>query len=293
MDLKQLHYFTEIVRHGNISKAAEALHMAQPPLSQSLRKLEKELNTVLIERYRSKWAVTETGKYLYFQAEQLAFQVETMKEKIAEIEKGESGVLVIGVSISCTQLCVPIIASLKKSYPDIFINVVQGDSKQLAEMLNKEEIDCAIMIKPEYEQPYDFTLLKKQPLMALISNEWIQKEQKVVTMEELSQYPFIKMGKMEGFIVNESIIDTFKNNGIQLNVEMQCRDIGLLQALVNEKIGFGIIPQIGIQPLEGTHMVEIENVYLYVEPVILYRKDRTLSKKAKRFIDIALNLQKD
>ncbi len=65
MDIKQLKYFKTIVDEGNISKAAEVLHMAQPPLSQQLKRLENELGTVLIKRYTQQWELTETGKTLY------------------------------------------------------------------------------------------------------------------------------------------------------------------------------------------------------------------------------------
>lgn len=288
MDLKQLSYFTEIVRQGNISKAAEVLHMAQPPLSQALQKLEAELETTLIERYRSKWSVTETGWYLFEQAEQLHVQVEHMKERVKSIENGESGILSIGVSTACTQLCVPLIAAYKKEFPDVFLNIIQDDSDQLEEMLRKDEIEFAIMIKPSYDKNYVITHLKKEPLMALISEEWILAGRSKVSMEELQQYPFIKMGRMEGYTVNESILDTFQKHGFFLKVETQCRDIGLVQSLVKEKIGFAIIPHIGVQALEKTHLVEVEDLALFVEPVILRRADREPSKKMQHFSRMAL-----
>lgn len=288
MDLKQLHYFTEIIRQGNISKAAEVLHMAQPPLSQALQKLEAELQTTLIERYRSKWSVTESGKYLFEQAEQLQIQVKHIKDHIYAIENGESGTLTIGVSTACTQLCVPLIASYKKQFPKVFLNIIQDDSDQLEEMLRRDEIDFAVMIKPLYDENYVITHLKKEPLMALISQDWIPAKQSTVTMQELQRFPFIKMGKMEGYTVNESILDTFKKYNVFLNVETQCRDIGLVQSLVKEKLGFGIIPHINIQAVETTHLVEVENLNLFVEPVILRKANREPSKKMQYFSQISL-----
>ena len=75
MDSKQLHYFKEIVEQGGISKAAEVLHIAQPPLSQMLKKLEMELGTTLIYRYRQKWELTETGEVLYQYATRLLIRM--------------------------------------------------------------------------------------------------------------------------------------------------------------------------------------------------------------------------
>lgn len=100
MDVKQLHYFREIVNQESISKAAEVLHIAQPPLSQQLKKLEMELGTILIHRYRQKWELTETGEVLYQYAEKLLSTMKDIKQQIVEIERGSAGVLRIGVSSS-------------------------------------------------------------------------------------------------------------------------------------------------------------------------------------------------
>jgi len=63
MDFRQLYYFKEIVKQGSVSKAAEVLHIAQPPLSQLLKKLETDLGTTLIHRYRQKWGLQQQVKY--------------------------------------------------------------------------------------------------------------------------------------------------------------------------------------------------------------------------------------
>ena len=98
MDIKQLYYFKEIVDQESISKAALILHIAQPPLSQQLKRLEMELGTTLIHRYRQKWELTETGHILYQYAKKILLSMEDVKRQIEEIEKGSAGTLRIGVS---------------------------------------------------------------------------------------------------------------------------------------------------------------------------------------------------
>ena len=104
MDFRQLHYFKEIVKQGSISKAAEVLHIAQPPLSQLLKKLENDLGTTLIHRYRQKWELTETGELLYQYADQLLMQMQDVKQQIQEIEQGIAGTVRIGVSSACSNI---------------------------------------------------------------------------------------------------------------------------------------------------------------------------------------------
>lgn len=106
MDIRQLQYYKEIVNQGSISKAAEILNVAQPPLSQTLKKLETELGTTLIHRYRQKWQLTETGELLYQYAKQVLGQMEEVERRIQEIEEGTSGTLRIGVSSACSNMIV-------------------------------------------------------------------------------------------------------------------------------------------------------------------------------------------
>ena len=76
------------MKQGSISKAAEVLHIAQPPLSQLLKKLETDLGTTLIHRYRQKWELTATGEILYQYANQMLIQIQDVKQQIQEIEQG-------------------------------------------------------------------------------------------------------------------------------------------------------------------------------------------------------------
>ena len=127
MDIKQLKYFKTIVDEGNISKAAEVLHMAQPPLSQQLKRLENELGTVLIKRYTQQWELTETGKTLYRHAVHMLQDIKGIKQEIREIEEGIRGTLSVGVSSSCVNFLPKTYAILKKKLSKcIYKNLERG-----------------------------------------------------------------------------------------------------------------------------------------------------------------------
>ena len=163
MDLRQLQYYKEIVKQGNISKAAEILNIAQPPLSQLLKKLEKELGTTLIHRYRQKWEVTESGQLLYQYAEQLLSQMEEVKRSIQEIEEGSCGDSNIGVSSTCSKMLIDYIAEFREQFPQIKISIFSGDSEGLLKMLKQKEIDIALLLRPSNTEQYETKTLKKEP----------------------------------------------------------------------------------------------------------------------------------
>ena len=148
MDIRQLHYFREIVKQGSISKAAEVLHIAQPPLSQMLIKLENNLGTTLIHRYRKKWELTETGKLLYQYAEQMLVQVLEVKQRIQEIEQGIAGTISIGVSSACSNILIDYVSVFRTQYPKVKIKLITGNSEELLKRLERREIDVVSLLRP-------------------------------------------------------------------------------------------------------------------------------------------------
>lgn len=288
MDLKQLHYFTEIVKQGNISKAAETLHMAQPPLSQALKKLETELETTLIERYRTKWAITETGQYVFEQAEALKARMEIMRRTVREIELGEAGTLSIGLSTACAQLCVGSLKKFKQQYPNVFLNIQQGSSHQMEEKLRENDIECAMMLKPLYDHSYEMRSLSQEIFVALFPEEWPLLENHV-SLAELHTLPLIVLGRMEGYSMYENVLNAFYEKGLKPNVEIECHDISLVQSLVKKEMGIGVVPLMGVQQTPGIKIVPIDDLHLIFEPVVLHRKERELSPKAQHFLTILLN----
>ena len=142
MDIKQLTYFIAIVEEGNITRAANKLHMAQPPLSNQLKLLEDELGTKLLERGARKVSLTDAGKILYKRAKHI---VEITKATIIEIEefgKGVQGTLRLGtISSSGTALLSSRVIEFNKKYPNIKFEIHEGNTYEVLEMINSGIIE--------------------------------------------------------------------------------------------------------------------------------------------------------
>jgi len=91
MDIKQLKYFQVIAEEGQITRAAKRLHMAQPPLSQQLKLLEKELGVKLVERERRGIVLTGAGHLLHKRAEHILELMGTTAKELKELDEGYAG----------------------------------------------------------------------------------------------------------------------------------------------------------------------------------------------------------
>ncbi|WP_338450139.1 LysR family transcriptional regulator [Niallia oryzisoli] len=287
MDMKQLKYFKTIVDEGNISKAARVLHLAQPPLSQQLKRLEEELGTVLIKRYTQQWELTETGETLYRHAVRMLQDIKEIKQEISEIEEGIRGTLTIGVAPSCVGFLPPKVREFREKYPNVFIKVWKEDSSSLQQLLFDGEIELAFMLLPTNFQDYHVIHLPQNPFVVVIPSRWKSQFPKdTVKLKDMIHYPFLMLGPMKGYSMYEYILGQFHKHQFSPNIVMECKDISTLLSFVSAEIGISIIPKSDIYGSfhQDLTALEIEDFSLYVEPAILYRKQHRLTKAAEHFV---------
>ncbi|MDW0109684.1 LysR family transcriptional regulator [Sporosarcina aquimarina] len=288
MDIRQLHYFREIVNQGSISKAAEVLHIAQPPLSQQLKKLETELGTTLIHRYRQKWELTETGEVLFQYAEKLLFTMKDIKQQISEIEHGSAGTLRIGVSSACLNLLVDYVSLYRDQFPNVKISVEKGNSEELLKKLDRKEIEIALLLKLDHSEQYIVKTLGKQEYVVVSPRSWgnVFSSEKV-TFKEIAKHPFIMLGAMGGHSYYKNILRAFDAEGVAPDIVLESKDLTTVIAMVSGGLGLSIIPRVAYAvPMEQLTIHELENFDSHVEPVMIKTKDERVSKAATQFWEL-------
>lgn len=286
MDIRQLHYFKEIVKQGSISKAAEVLHIAQPPLSQLLKKLETELGTTLIHRYRQKWELTETGELLYRSATQMIMQMEAVKEQIQEIEQGTAGTMRIGVSTAYSNMLIDYIIKYREQYPNVKISIINSNSEEILKRLEQREIDVALLLRTNKSEQYKMKILKRQPYVVIIPTSWASSfPSKYTTFEQIAQYPFIMLGAMEGVSFTEDMHKAFDDHHVKPNIIIECKDVMMVASLVSRGVGLSVIPRMDYASplLEHIKHLELKQFDYSVEPVIVKLKDERIPKAASQF----------
>ena len=284
--MRQLHYFREIVRQGSISKAADVLHIAQPPLSQILKKLETELGTTLIHRYRKKWELTETGKLLYQYAEEMSTQTQNVKQRIQEIEQGIAGTVRIGVSSACSNMLINYVSMFRTQFPNIKMIIITGNSEELLKRLEQKEIDIALLLRLGNSEKYKMKILKKQPTAVIIPTSWATSfTSKHVTFEQIAHFPLIMLGAMEGHSFYDDLLQAFHKQQLKPNIIIECKDITMIAALVSKGIGISIIPRMNYSSfwIEQTMLFELKEFDFRVEPVFLRLTDEPISKAVTQF----------
>ena len=157
MELRELRYFLAVAREGNITRAAESLHIAQPSLSKQLMELEKKLGKRLLVRGKRKITLTEEGVLLRKRAEEIVELVEKTAHEISCDPEETRGDLYIGGGTPESVLSIG--AKLRKQYPGIRFHFFSGDAIEVSEKLDHGSLDFAVMLEPVDNTRYDFLSL--------------------------------------------------------------------------------------------------------------------------------------
>ena len=148
MDLRHLKYFLAIVDAGSFSKAAQKLFVAQPSLSQQIANLEFELKTKLLLRSAQGIMPTAAGSILYRHARQILRQVDQIGSDVRKDGGSEAGPVAIGLPTTMAAILgAPLFERARKSFPGIRLQIVDGLSGHIDEMLSQGQLDLALLFR--------------------------------------------------------------------------------------------------------------------------------------------------
>ena len=148
MEIRILRYFLEIAREGNMTKAAERLHVSQPTLSKQMKELERELGRKLFIRSNYSVRLSDEGMLLRKRAEDILDMVDKTEEEFRSLSDIAGGDIYIGCAESyLMKYFARAVQRLRESYPDIRYHFISGGTEQVTERLDKGLLDFAVIVE--------------------------------------------------------------------------------------------------------------------------------------------------
>ena len=190
MDIRQLRYFLAVVENQSIMKASKTLHMAQPPLSQQIKKLEDELGVKLLERGSRMIQLTSVGNMLKSRAEQIIELMETTKMEITNYKGGIGGTVSIGAVSSLGTLYLP--PSIKKfnaNYPDVKFQIFDGETFRILELLKNNIVEIGIIRAPFDVDLFNSIILPNEPMIIAVNKYSLNCKDKKISLNEIEDKP--------------------------------------------------------------------------------------------------------
>lgn len=169
MEIRVLRYFLAVAREGNITAAANFLHLTQPTLSRQIKDLETELGTQLLVRKSHNVTLTPEGMRFRKRAEEIISMVDKTEAEFTSAENTISGDIYIGGGETRAMLEVAeIIRELRDSYPDIHFHLYSGNASDVTERLDKGLLDFGILIQPADISRYNYINPREKDVWGVI-----------------------------------------------------------------------------------------------------------------------------
>jgi LysR family transcriptional regulator, cys regulon transcriptional activator len=264
MKLHQLRYLAAVAQSGlNITAAAHKLHTSQPGVSKQIKLLEDELGfQIFVREGRNLTRITAAGQQVIERALHILQEAQSIRDLSTELRDEGKGSLSIGTTHTQARYVLPdVIREFRARYPQVRLNLHQGTSEQIAEMVAGDRIDCAIATGSEALFA-DLTLLPcyRWHRTVIVPRGHALAAGGKLALRALAAYPLITY--TFSFTGPSSLHEAFAKAGLVPNVAITARDADVIQTYVRLGLGVGIVAHMAIDP-EDPDLVAIEASHLF------------------------------
>ncbi|WP_440533657.1 LysR family transcriptional regulator [Variovorax sp. YR566] len=174
MDIRALRYFAAVAETGHMTRAAEQLGIQQPPLSQQIKALERELSVLLFRRHPRGVALTDAGRLFQTEALRMLQDMDAMKQRMVRVAKGQAGTLAVGFTSSAAahRFMPEALREFRRAYPAVELQLREDNAAELTEALAAGRLHCGLLRVP-VARPEGLvfeTLLREPVLVAMPSD---------------------------------------------------------------------------------------------------------------------------
>ncbi|MGL4853727.1 MAG: LysR family transcriptional regulator [Lentisphaeria bacterium] len=289
MEIRVLKYFLAVVREGNVTRAAQSLHLTQPTLSRQLIDLEDQLGQKLFIRSNHKISLTAEGVLLKKRAEEIIELVQKTEAEFSAIGDTISGNIFIGGGETDGMRQIAAIAQgLQKDYPEIRYHIYSGNAEDVTQRLDKGVLDFGILIQPVDLSKYNYITLSATDLWGVaMKSDSLLAQKKSINCNDLLNLPLIcSRQALQNNTVQNEYTQWFGSTWKKLKIVATYNLIFNAALLVEEGMGYAITldkllnitgsGKLCFRPLEPRLESKLN---------LVWKKDQIFSTAAQYFLD--------
>jgi len=245
MQIDQLRYFVAVAEELHFRRAAERLHISQPPLSFHIKALEQELGTQLLNRSTRQVSLTEAGAAFLLRAKRILADVAEAAEEVKRISTGSAGSLRIGFTISTSfhPFFRDSVFRYRRAYPEVTVSLSENVSERQIDMLLEERLDVGFL-RGRFDQVAGLTMraLTHEPLVLALHRSHPLASKTRVSPASLRTEPFISYPANAGVGIYRQILALCERAGFEPRVIQEALEPSVIMGLVAAGLGVAIVP---------------------------------------------------
>jgi DNA-binding transcriptional LysR family regulator len=231
--IQQLQYFLAAARVGTISGAAQSLHLAQPSLSEQIRRLEAELGVDLFVRTRRGLVLTAAGEAFRPEAERVMGGLERAREAVASVRELRGGTVSFGTFGSARWYgLVEVVETLRREHPDVRVRATGQNSSEVADLVRDGELEAALVVLPIDDQGLDVRpAIRDEVLYASADPDRVRQR---MSIKRLAEAPLILYDARWGDVdpTRRQLAARAQHAGIRLEPIIEVEDVEVALELV-------------------------------------------------------------
>ncbi|WP_434137865.1 LysR family transcriptional regulator [Photobacterium leiognathi] len=283
MDSRQLSYFLVLAETKNFTRAAEKLHIAQPALSMTIKKLEQQLGLCLFARNNCKVELTDEGKVLLPHAKTIIQQIKDAQTAMSELRGLEKGEVRVGIPSMLGSYFFPeIIMGFKNQYPNLKLSIVEAGTQSIRKMIIDGELDFGVIINHELPETLHPEPILKSQMVAVVSEQHEFATRKSLSFQDFFSQELVMF--KHGYFHRETIDSICEKHQLTPNISFETNLLAMIFKIVRQDFAITTLlemvteyePQLIPIPFEEPIELDI---------VMAWRKSGYLSLADKAFID--------
>ncbi|ABS75648.1 MULTISPECIES: acetoin biosynthesis transcriptional regulator AlsR [Bacillus] len=287
MELRHLQYFIAVAEELHFGKAALRLNMTQPPLSQQIKQLEKEVGVTLLKRTKRVVELSAAGESFLKHSRNAIEEIDKAIEMAQRTARGELGRLVVGFVGSATyEFLPPIIREFREKFPSVKLDLREISSFRQQEELLKGNIDIGILHPPLQHSALHMEKVQSSPCILALPKQHPLTAKQTIDIQDLKNEPIITLSKETWPTLYLEFVNYCEQAGFKPKIVQEATEYQMVIGLVSAGIGVTFVPSSAkkLFNLEVAYR-GINQVQLTAEWVIAYRKDNQ-NPILKHFLDI-------
>jgi DNA-binding transcriptional LysR family regulator len=245
MELRHLRYFLAVAEERHFGRAAQRLGIGQPPLSQQIQALERELGAQLFHRIPRRLELTNAGEVLLQDARWILARAQQAIRNVERAGRGELGRLCVGFTFAASfNAFVPAtIRTFQRTYPAVSVTLREADSASLCRALSQGDVDAAFIRPPalDPERTQLDVLFEEDILVALPTGHPLENSTEIA-LSALAGEPFILYPRHLGPTIYDAIIAACRQAGFTPRVVQEAPQVASTINLVAAGIGVSLVP---------------------------------------------------
>ena len=214
MEFRHLRYFIAVSETLNFTKAAQRLHIAQPPLSRQIRQLEEEIGVSLFVRDRRRVELSDAGRVFLNEARNLIHQATNAIDAAHRAKKGEVGTVKIGIGLGLGENVNRALIEHSKRFPEVEIQVKDIPSSRQIEALRERRIDVGFLRPPIDLVNMVSEAIFDEPFLVLLSKSDPLSRRKKVRLQQLAHEPLLLHERETSVGVYEKVLELYRRAGV-------------------------------------------------------------------------------